>query len=67
MRRIRSVIHAVHTTDQIEIRTHADADTDMGQSPSSKTYGYADFGLTQKKFSYLATSQIILCCLYRAL
>jgi hypothetical protein len=65
MRHVGSVIHAVHTTDQIEIRTHAD--TDMWQGPSSKTYGHADFGLTQKKFSYLATSQIILCCLHRAL
>jgi hypothetical protein len=49
MSHIRSVIHGVHTTDHIEIRTHADADTDSGQGPSSKTYGHADFGLTQKE------------------
>jgi len=46
-------IHATHATYVIEICTHAD--TDMWQGPSLKTYGHADFALTHKKFSYLAT------------
>ena len=38
----------------------------MWQGTSSKTYGHADFALTEKKFSYYATSQIIICCVHRS-
>jgi len=43
---------------------HAYTDTDMWQGISSKIYGHADFALTQKKFSYYAVSQIIVCTVH---